>query len=126
MKGYDFQHATKLQRQANGFSITANAGLAENTYELEHLPCEIRYEIKTISERSWLLRYQKKTEDDSLVSKTTGVVCADVKEIQIEIPNEAENNQTKWETIPDEFVIHFVFTDTNRETLSIAFHGQGI
>lgn len=122
----DFQHATKLQRQGNGFLLTSDAGLAEDTRELEHLPCEIRYEIKTIAERNWLLRYQKHTtsqqEDESVEA-----VCADVKEIQIEIPEEVETNQQmKWETVPKTFVIHFVFTDTKKEPRSVAFHSPGL
>lgn len=121
----DFQHVTKLQRQANGFLLTSNAGLAKETSELEHLPCEIRYEIKTISDRNWLFRYQKSVSCPQ-EGESVEAVCADVKEIQIEIPDELENNQTKWESVPNEFVIHFVFTDVNREPLSVAFHGSGL
>jgi prepilin-type N-terminal cleavage/methylation domain-containing protein len=121
----DLQHATKLQLFANGILITSNAGLAEETNELEHVSCEIRYEIKTIAERNWLLRFQKRSAN-AQEKEVASIVCADVKEIQIEIPEEAEKNQAKWESIPNEFVIHFAFTDVNRELLSVAFHGLGI
>ncbi|MBN1941690.1 MAG: type II secretion system protein [Phycisphaerae bacterium] len=122
----DFLHAATLQRQGNGFSLTADAGLAENTRELVHLPCEIRYEIKTIAGRNWLLRYQKHTANPQ-EGELVEAVCADVKEIQIEVLDDAEaNQQTEWESIPRSFVIYFVFMDTNRNPLSIAFHGPGV
>ena len=121
----DLRHATKLQLLASGMLITSNAGLAEETNELEHVPCEIRYEIKTIAERNWLIRYQKHTANTK-EKEVVSVVCADVKEIQIEMPEETEKNLTKLESIPNEFVIHFAFTDANRELLSVAFYGRGI
>jgi prepilin-type N-terminal cleavage/methylation domain-containing protein len=120
----DFLHATKLQCSLNGFSFSSNAGLAEDTNELKHLPCEIRYEIKAIADRNWLFRYQKNTTAGAI--ETAEAVCADINELQIEIPEEMDKNQqVQWETIPKSFVIHFVFTDTNREPLSVAFHNPG-
>lgn len=77
----DLLHASEYNADAKGklLAIRTRTSLAGSDMELEHIGSAVRYEVRRIDDRPWLIRTQQTGIDQSLAE----LVCSDVESIRL-------------------------------------------
>lgn len=78
----DLLHASEYSADAKGqwLALRTQTSLAARDMELEHLKSEVRYEVRRIDGRCWLVRGQQTGIDQPLAE----LVCPDIESISIQ------------------------------------------
>jgi prepilin-type N-terminal cleavage/methylation domain-containing protein len=99
----DILHAEKFRKAAKGqwLAFQTRSSLEDKALELEHLRCWVRYEVRTIDSRPWLVR----TQATGIRKPWTELVHADIASIDLkdadakQAPPAADWGQAPWRAV---------------------------
>jgi len=116
----DLLHASEYSVDAKGqwLEIRTQASLAASDMELEHLKSEVRYEVRRIDGRCWLVRRQQTGIDQPLAE----LVCPDIESISIQ-DTSAKGAQGPsgplWKEVSHQSVVTIKPADGNPQTFVV-------
>ena len=116
----DLLHAQRFRCRDNGFELQSVAALRAEDLETAHLGSLVRYEVREIAGRSWLVR----TQQSVAAGDFTRLVCSGVKAVSLR-PAKGERavrSSRRWRPVPERVIVTATFADGDRRELSLCFY----
>ena len=85
----DLAHAREVYAENDRVELHAFSAVDERSMEPTHRPVRIRYEVRRLGSRRWLVRRQARRDELSNRDVSAELVCADVKAVQLKSQEEA-------------------------------------
>lgn len=76
----DLFHASSLEKIDSGYTLQTCAYIDERNQEFRHLPCQVRYSIRQIGSRRWLIRTQR---PQTLDEESSQLACCGVASLEL-------------------------------------------
>jgi prepilin-type N-terminal cleavage/methylation domain-containing protein len=104
----DMVHTVRLRRDKDAVELQSRQSLDAKTLAPAHVPSTVRYEIKEIEGRRWLIRRQTTGSRAELVS----LLCPDARKIGIEAPGlQNADGDRKWTAMDEVATVTVEFAD---------------
>ena len=109
----DVLHAKRYRKADEALAFETRSALESKQWDLEHIRCQVTYEIREIDGRKWLLRVQDGASGKRLVE----LVAPDVSSVELKELDAADAAKAAdWTEVPDRSAV----------TLTTAGDGDGV
>jgi prepilin-type N-terminal cleavage/methylation domain-containing protein len=114
----DIIHAVQYRNASNGAEMRLRSRLDAGSLELEHLRSTVRFEVRQIAGRWWLLRIQKTPDRPDLIELVLpGVSAVSLKPAKADVAVASDD----WQEMPEVVVFKVEFAEGGRGPVVLTF-----